>query len=1101
MSDYTEEKEREYQNSVVKVFIEQLKYDYLGNWQYPKGAKVRSDGKANSPILDDKVREYLSEAGYTPMQIEEALRQLKSEARLSDKKFVTLSDTSNRVYEKLIHPIPAKPTPEENEKDVMLFNFEDPTKNHFAIAEEVSYIDSMTTSHCRPDIVVYVNGIALCVIELKRSFISLDEGIRQNLSNERDLIPSFFTTTQFTVAARYAEHKELTGDEKVTDGMYGFKYATIGTPLEFWCPWKSDTNKTGIVLSDTESFLEFFHKEHFTFLFRYGVLSDGGVKKVMRPHQYHALRAAKPRLKDKASGVIWHSQGSGKSLTMVWLASYIKANFEDPRVIVITDRTELDVQLSGDFGDAGNNYHRAKSQADLLDTLQNGKEWLITTLIHKFGNHSNDSENDRTTRIPLDKYLEELQAVIRKQFPHGFKAKGKHIFIFVDECHRTQGGRLHDAMRSIMGQDVMLIGFTGTPLLKDAKKNGYNAFRNVSEVKFGEFIHKYFHKQAVEDKVILDLQYEAREVEQQITSKDKLDEKLESITRGLSDERKELIKDRWARLEKVYSATDRIERIGYSILDDMANSSILKQDWANAMLVAGNIYSAYKYYEFFQNRCTDTRLRDRVAVVTSYNPTDNDIRKDVTDTAKQTQEKFKYDMALQSFRDAGLATEDKAASAEKYEVWAKNLFVHAPGRMKLLIVVDKLLTGFDAPCATYLYIDKDMRDHTLFQAICRVNRVGTDVKDDDGKVLSVTHKEYGLIVDFKHLFDNIENAVTKFNDENGGLGGFDESDIEGLLEDNIAKNIKRLIAADKAFNALKNMWQSRNLTNNELLADYYMTDFENDPAEPRRTAMYKITSALTSSYDNMADVMGRAGFTKEEADYYEHQAREAAHINLYIKQKSGDLFDPRNYDPDMRAMLDRYLRAEDAETIVPATADFSFLDLINEKSNTDDVIEETTKEANGSQKAAAEVIEAKARAVINNSKDKDPAMFLTFSERLQELLDGLRNSTVSFAERMKQMIELIKQAKNGGHSFPEGISTQRQKAYWNNRVECGFSDDEAEAVAQIAVADDIVTNKTRPNFRDPAHAHGVLFKKELKKAFPSHTEEQIHAIYMIAVQN
>jgi type I restriction enzyme R subunit len=394
-----------------------------------------------------------------------------------------------------------------------------------------------------------------------------------------------------------------------------------------------------------------------------------------------------------------------------------------------------------------------------------------------------------------------------------------------------------------------------------------------------------------------------------------------------------------------------------------------------------------------------------------------------------------------------------------------------------------------------------MRDHTLFQAICRVNRLGTDVKDDDGKVLSVTHKEYGLIVDFKHLFDNIENAVTKFNDENGGLGGFDESDIEGLLEDNIAKNIKRLIAADKAFNALKNMWQSRNLTNNELLADYYMTDFENDPAEPRRTAMYKITGALTSSYDNMADVMGRAGFTKEEADYYEHQAREAAHINLYIKQKSGDLFDPRNYDPDMRAMLDRYLRAEDAETIVPATADFSFLDLINEKSNTDDVIEETTKEANGSQKAAAEVIEAKARAVINNSKDKAPAMFLTFSERLQELLDGLRNSTVSFAERMKQMIELIKQAKNGGHSFPEGISTQRQKAYWNNRVECGFSDDEAEAVAQIAVADDIVTNKTRPNFRDPAHAHGVLFKKELKKAFPSHTEEQIHAIYMIAVQN
>jgi type I restriction enzyme R subunit len=280
-----------------------------------------------------------------------------------------------------------------------------------------------------------------------------------------------------------------------------------------------------------------------------------------------------------------------------------------------------------------------------------------------------------------------------------------------------------------------------------------------------------------------------------------------------------------------------------------------------------------------------------------------------------------------------------------------------------------------------------------------------------------------------------------------------------------------------------------------------MTDFENDPAEPRRTAMYKITGALTSSYDNMADVMGRAGFTKEEADYYEHQAREAAHINLYIKQKSGDLFDPRNYDPDMRAMLDRYLRAEDAETIVPATADFSFLDLINDKSNPDDVIEKTTKEANGSQKAAAEVIEAKARAVINNSKDKDPAMFLTFSERLQELLDGLHNTTVSFAERMKQMIELIKQAKNGGHSFPEGISTPRQKAYWNNRYECGFSEDETEALVQEEEVEYIVTNKARPNFRDPAHPHGILLQKELKKAFPNQTEEQIQAIYKIAVKN
>lgn len=1103
MADYIEDLEKQYQNEVVALFLKTLKYKYLGNLQYVKGAKVNSLGQTNGPIIESEVKAYLTEAGYTDMQIEDAMFQLKRTVRLIDKRMVTLMDVNNDVYDLLVSGCSVKPSTEEKERDVMFFNFAEPKKNRFAIAEEVSYIDPLTTCHSRPDIVVYVNGIALCVIELKRSLVSLEEGIRQHLSNESDLIPSFFTTTQFTVSARHAEHKELEQGERVEDELYGFKYATIGTPLSFWCPWKPDTNRTGIVLSDMESFAEFFTKGHFLFLFRYGVLSDGGIKKVMRPHQYHALRAAEPRLQKKVSGVIWHSQGSGKSLTMVWLAGYIKANYEDPRVLVITDRTELDRQLSTDFSDAGNNIHHVTSQSDLLKTLHDGKEWLITTLIHKFGKHAKHDENastDRGTRIPLDRYLADLQEIINKQYPLGFKAKGKHIFVFIDECHRTQGGRLHDAMRAIMGQDVMLIGFTGTPLLKDAKKNGYAAFRNVSEVKFGEFIHKYLHKKAVEDRVILDLQYEAREVEQSITSKAKLDEKLEQIIHGLTNERKQLIKDRWATLERVYSATERIERIGYSILDDMANDSILRQDWANAMLVAGNIYSAYKYYDFFQNHCPDHRLRNRVAVVTSYNPTDNDLRKNTTDTAKLTQEKFKYDMAIQSFKDAGIATEDKTGSADKYETWAKDLFINQPGRMKLLIVVDKLLTGFDAPCATYLYIDKDMRDHTLFQAICRVNRLGCDVKDEEGNVLCHTHKEYGLIVDFKHLFGNIENAVTKFNDENGGLGGFDETDIEELLADSISKNKKRLLAADKAFCALKAIWQSRGLTNNDLLADYYTTDFRDDPAEARRTALYRITGALTAAYDNLADMMTRAGFSTAEADYYEHHAREAAHINLYVKQKSGDLFDPRNYDPDMRALLDRYLRAGEAETIVPATADFSFLDLINDSTDAVDTAE-ITKKAAGCEKSAAEVIEAKARAVINNSRDKDPAFFLSFSERLQQLLDGLHQVNASFAERMRQLIEFIKETKKGGNDYPEGITTPLQKALWNNRATCGFSTDDYEAEQQVMAAEDLVEYNARPNFRDPASAHGVLFRKELRKRFPTLTDEELQNVYYIAIRN
>ena len=248
-------------------------------------------------------------------------------------------------------------------------------------------------------------------------------------------------------------------------------------------------------------------------------------------------------------------------------------------------------------------------------------------------------------------------------------------------------------------------------------------------------------------------------------------------------------------------------------------------------------------------------------------------------------------------------------------------------------------------------------------------------------------------------------------------------------------------------------------------------------------------------------MMARAGFSTEEADYYEHQAREAAHINLYVKQKSGDLFDPRNYDPDMRALLDRYLRAEDAETIVPATADFSFLDLIDGNTDANDAAEATKNAAGGSEKSAAEVIEAKARAVINNSRDKDPAFFLRFSERLQQLLDGLHLANASFAERMRQLIELIKEAKRGGDGYPEGITTPRQKAFWNNRTACGFSTDDYEAEQQIMVAEDLVEYNARPNFRDPASAHGVLFKKDLRKRFPMLTDEELQNVYLIAIRN
>ena len=1078
--NYAVDKERAYQDKILELFRNKLGYEYLGNLQYARNATV------NSPLIESEVRAFLESRvdangnkKHTDSQISEAIMRLKSEITLPGNRFGQLTDKNTDVYNTLIYAMPVKPEPAKPEENVFFFDFDNPQNNRFRIAEEVSYIDRLTGANSRPDLVVYVNGIALAVIELKRSIVSVTEGIRQHLSNQMELIPSFFTTTQFAAVANETN---------------GFMYATICTPQKYWCPWKKDTNETGVKLTDTEALQMFFDKQTFMTMFRYGVTTDAGIKKVMRPHQLHALNAAMPRLREKASGVIWHSQGSGKSLTMFWLAQYIKNNFENPRVLIITDRTELDEQIAMNFQHNGTDLHRAKSQDDLLKTLNKGEEWLICSLIHKFGNRSNGG-HDGEDIVDLDSYLKELMDKIKAEYPN-FSVKGKNFFVFIDECHRTNGGRLHEAMRAILGDNVMLIGFTGTPLLKDQKQSKkyekeYQKISKLSEVRFGSFIHMYLHKQAVEDGVILDLQYEGRDVEQRISDKDKLDDKLANITAGLDEESKLAVEGRWATMQRIFSSKERIERIGWSVLDDMAKYP-MTESWANAMLVAGNIEAAYKYYDFFQNQSSDTTLKNRCAVVTSYDPSVNDLRKKTTDPNIEHSEKFKFDMAKQAFENAG------QPNAEAYEEWAKETFRKKPGQMKLLIVVDKLLTGFDAPSATYLYIDKEMRDHNLFQAICRVNRLGRDVEGTDGSTIK-SHKEYGKIIDFKQLFGNITDAITNFNNENGGLGGFDAADIDGLLEDFIAKSKRRLVAARDAYNSLKAEWESKGLKDQEELKRYYLTDFENDPAEDRRQVMYKITGALVIAYTNLSDHMGNAGFDSAESADFRKLATEARNINLLVKQISGDYFDPREKDPEMRALLDRFIKAEEPDVIIPATADFSFLDMIDD-TPTDEVVETAVRVSGGRNQGAAELIEGRVRSVINSHNVKDPELYKRFSVKLDELLQQIKQQSMDYADRMRHLIDMLKEVKNGGVSFPAGITTKLSKALWNNIASWCPKTTEREQVDAIVKVEDIMENDAPDGYENPASIRADILKNALRNSLGLDAE-QVYNLYNLVVQN
>jgi HsdR family type I site-specific deoxyribonuclease len=475
------------------------------------------------------------------------------------------------------------------------------------------------------------------------------------------------------------------------------RYGAIQTPEKYYLAWKEESpvenplDRALIQLCGKARFLELIHDF---------IVFDAGVKKLCRHNQYFGVHAGQEHVKRREGGIIWHTQGSGKTLTMVWLTKWIREHVTDARVLIITDRTELDEQIEKVFKGINEDIYRTKSGADLIARLNATTPWLLCSLIHKFG-----VKEDGEEVADIPGYIAEL----RKALPPGFAAKG-NFFVFVDECHRTQSGDLHKAMKAIL-PDAMFIGFTGTPLLKADKKKSIEVF--------GRYIHTYKFDEAVKDKVVLDLRYEARDIDQRITSQKKIDQWFEAKTRGLTDLAKAQLKQRWGTMQKVLSSQSRLEQIVADILMDMETRDRLRSGRGNAMLVSGSIYQACKFYELFDK----TDLKGKCAIVTSYRPSTADIKGEESGEGL-TERLRQYGIYKQMLADWFNEPAEKAVTkVEEFEKQVEKKFIDEPGQMKILIVVDKLLTGFDAPPATYLYIDKQMRDHGLFQAICRVNRL------------------------------------------------------------------------------------------------------------------------------------------------------------------------------------------------------------------------------------------------------------------------------------------------------------------------------------------------------------------------------------------
>ena len=611
--------------------------------------------------------------------------------------------------------------------------------------------------------------------------------------------------------------------------------------------------------------------------------------------------------------------------------------------------------------------------------------------------------------------------------------------------------------------NAVYIGFTGTPLLKSDKQTSLEIF--------GRYIHTYKFDEAVKDKVVLDLRYEARDIEQKLTSADKIDEWFDLKTRGLTDFAKAELKQKWGTIKKVFSSKSRLEKIVMDIVLDMERKERLQNGRGNAMLVSDSIYNACRFYELFQK----AGLKN-CAIVTSFVPNHNDIKGEETGlgyTEKLQRFEIYQNMLASYFNEA---PETAINKVEQFETEVKKKFVEEPAQMKLLIVVNMLLTGFDAPSATYLYIDKKLRDHGLFQAVCRVNRLDGDDKD------------YGYIIDYMDLFNSLEAAFNDYTSE--ALSGYEKSDIDGLLENRLQKGKERLDEALEAIKALVEPVEPPQNTIDFIL--YFCGKNTENPdelkdTEPRRVALYKLTIALIRAYANIADDMKEAGYNDKQIEEIKADLKHFESLRKEIQLASGDYIDLKQYEPAMRFLIDSYIGAEESRML----ANFDDMSLVDMMVKEDEVpYGKMPKNLINSPEAMAEAIENNLRKVIIEESPANPMYYEKMSILLDELIKLRKSATEEYEKYLKKIIELSRKVKkpHTAHDYPPTINTNAKRALFDN-----LNLNEALAIE--------MDNKIRSTKKDAWRDHPQKLKAvrnaitEVLKSYDIIDDSEIHRIF------
>lgn len=873
--------------------------------------------------------------------------------------------TSEKIYDALLL---GKSYPETVGDGKMLsFNlryidWDNPQNNVFHVTEEFA-VDSRDRQHnARPDIVLFINGIPFAVIECKAPHIPVEEAVGQMIRNQQAAyIPHLFKFAQFVVATN----------------KNAVKYATAGTPKKFWSVWKEQdaewlqTRLKALVpdrmpTEQDRNIVSLFSRERVFELIRYFILFDANVKKVCRYQQFFAVREIMKTIAEsdehgnRRSGVIWHTQGSGKSLTMVMLAKYILMELKDchPRVVIVTDRKELDAQIAATFAHTRLTPARATSGRHLVELVNSARADVITSIINKFN------------------------TVERQEI----KNPSRDIFVLVDESHRSNYGLMATRMRSVF-PNACYIGFTGTPLMKSEKN---------TMARFGSLIHKYTIRDGVEDGAIVPLIYEGRFVEQKV-DEENIDLWFKQTTRRLTEAQREDLRRKWSSIRRLTSTDARIKRIALDISEHFIEG--YKDTGFKAMLATNYKRDAIRYLECFE------QFGDLNCAVVISPPDMREGVDDVDEGADDLVVSF-WNKMMQQYGDA-----------DRYEEAIKNRF--CDGEIDILIVCSKLLTGFDAPLCQVLYIDKELKEHGLLQAIARTNRL------HEGK-------DYGLIVDYRGLIEKLDTAMDMYS--GAGLENFDGGDLKGVVVD-VMSAIGNLRSA---YTQLVELFAPVGSISDAEAVEVFLAD------DKMRQDFYTLLCAFGRALHLVLNAeQAYNALSKEERQKYQDTFIFFSKVRRSVKLQYCDAIDNAEYEPLMQNLLDTHLSVAGLKKIT------SPIDILNK-----DDFEKELEEL-GSLRSKADAIASRMTRSISEKRDENPAYYDSFSKRIRDALALYKEKVISEAEYLAKMRTILGDYHAGRStvSYPERIKNNVHAQAFFGVLTALFDEVEDERITPDFVAE------------------------------------------------